>query len=326
MSTKQTNLHNDRRTSWTVKQITETDMPDVQWLVKEILPQGFTFLAGRPKMRKSFMAVQLLLSITTGVPFLGYDVMQTGRVLYISLEDNVRRIKKRIANMGVSSATKGLDLFEIEERWPRLNKGGLEKLLERLSKKKYILCVIDTYAKSVLLRDNNDAVEATKFLSPLYELTRGGEFSFLFVDHHRKNNQFSGDVIDDLSGSGAKAGVADTVWGLVGERGKAAAKLLIASRDTEIDHIDLQFDNDRTLWMPINQEIVRPGTVQAKIISYFGNNGTQSYISILAKKLGYDEAAISREVSELVKKGILSRGEKNGRNIPYMLSKDRKMN
>lgn len=317
MTSKKTNLGNDRNTSWTAKQIIDTEMPDVQWLIKEILPQGFFFIAGRPKIGKSFMTLQMCSSIVTGAPFLGYEVRQ-GRVLYISLEDNARRIKKRLRNMGIfDTNTKGLDQLEIEEKWDRLNKGGLEKLLKRLTSKKYTLCIMDTYAKSFLLKDNNDAVEAVKFLSPLYEMTRGGEFSFGFVDHHRKNNQFSGDVIDDIAGSGAKGGVADTVWGLSRERGKLTAKLLIASRDTEIDSIELSFDKDRTLWT--TQEIVKPGTVQAKLLAHMGNNGKQAFINKVAKDLGYDPSIISREMTELVNKGLVIRGEKEGRNIPYRL-------
>lgn len=328
-SSSKTNLGNNRKTSWDARVAIDTDMPDVQWLVKDILPQGFFFLAGRPKMRKSFMSLQLSLAITTGNQFLGYDVCQHGRVLYISLEDNIRRIKKRMINMGISSDTKGLEFLEIEEKWDKLNKGGLEKLITRLITKKYVLCIIDTYAKAVLLRDNNDAVEATRFLSPLYELTRGGDFSFGFVDHHRKNNQFSGDVIDDLAGSGAKAGVADTVWGLVGERGKNAAKLLIASRDTEISEIELQFDMDRTLWMPVNQDIVKPGTIQAKILGHMGNNGTEVYIRDLARKLGYDASLISREIAELSKKGLIYKDvEAKGKygSTPYKLMKNKRTN
>lgn len=319
---QKTNLGNERQTSWTAAEITKKELGDVQWLIKDILPQGFFFLAGRPKMRKSFMMLQMTTSIVNNSSFLGYDVMQSGRVLYISLEDNARRLKKRMANMGITSDMKGLEMLEIEETWPRLNKGGLEKLLDRLSKKKYVLCVIDTYAKAFLLRDNNDAVEATKYLSPLYEMTRGGDFSFGFIDHHRKNNQFSGDVIDDLSGSGAKGGVADTVWGLVGDRGKTNAKLMIASRDTEIDQIELQFDIDRTLWCPINHEMVKPNTVQAKILSYFGTNGKQAYISTLTSALGYDKSMIHREMVELVNKGLIVRGEKSGKNVPYMLKRN----
>jgi RecA-family ATPase len=322
MASKKTNLGNDRKTSWTGKQIVQEELGDVQWLIEHILPQGFFFIAGRPKIGKSFMTLQMCLSIVMGTSFLGYKIAQPGRVLYISLEDNVRRIKKRMLNMGVDLDNKGLELLEIEERWDRLNKGGIEKLLKRLQSKKYVLCIMDTYAKSILLKDNTDAVEATRYLSPLYELTRGGDFSFGFVDHHRKNNQYSGDVIDDLAGSGAKGGVADTVWGLGRERGKSNAVLQIASRDTEIDKIELKFDGERTLWVPESQELVKPNTVQAKIISYFGMNGTEAYIRELAKKLNMDPGQISREMTELVRKGLVIKGEvMPGKKVPYKLNK-----
>lgn len=322
MSTKRTNLGKDRKIEWTLREALQTKMPDVQWLIKDILPQGFFFLAGRPKIGKSFMTLQMCASVVTGTKFLGYDVMQQGRVLYISLEDNIRRIVKRAKNAGWLPESKYLDNLEIVEKWDPLNKGGLIKLIERLNKKKYVLCVMDTYAKSFLMKDNNDAVEATRCLAPLYELTRGGDFTFGFVDHHRKNNQYSGDVIDDIAGSGAKGGVADTVWGLNRERGKLTAALKIASRDTEVDEIKLIFDADRTIWMEQSQEIVKPGTIQARILAYFGNNGTEAYSRELAKKLGYDPGNISREINELVKKGMLIRGEKkaNGK-VPYSLRK-----
>lgn len=321
MPAKKTNLGIDRKTSWTAEEISTTEMPDVQWLIKDILPQGFFFLAGRPKIGKSFMTLQLTASIVTGRQFLGYDTKQ-GRVLYISLEDNARRIKKRMQNMGIAGL-KGLENLEIEEKWDKLNKGGLEKLLKRLSAKKYSLCIIDTYAKAMLLRDNNDAVEATRYLTPLYEMTRGGEFSFGFVDHHRKNNQFSGDVIDDIAGSGAKGGVADTVWGLARERGKQNAKLAIASRDTEIDSLDLYFDKERTIWSLQSEEVVKPGTVQARLLIEMGKR-KEIYITQVARALGYDPALISRELTELVHKGLVYKGDKQGKSVPYSLLKDRK--
>jgi RecA-family ATPase len=327
MTTKsKTNLGKDRKTSWTGEELVTQDLGEVQWLIKDILPQGFLFLAGRPKIGKSFMTLQMCASIVTGQNFLGHEVMQRGRVLYISLEDNRRRLKKRIMNMGLYADAKDLSSLEIEERWDPLNKGGNIKLIERLSKKKYVLCVIDTYAKAFLMKDNNDAVEATRVLAPLYELTRGGDFSFEFVDHHRKNNQYSGDVIDDISGSGAKGGVADTVWSLRRERGKQDAFLEIASRDAEIDRIDLVFDKDRTLWVPKEQELVKPGTIQAKILSHMGNNGTEVYIRELSKKLGYDPSLISREMGELINKGIIYKEvEKKERGkVPYRLTKNRK--
>lgn len=321
MPSKYTNTGGERTTSWTAQQIVSKELGEVEWLIEDILPQGFFFIAGKPKMKKSFMALQMSLAIVGNGKFLGYQVREPGRVLYISLEDNARRLKKRMLNMGIHNDTKGIDLLEIEETWRKLNKGGLEDLLKRLKSKRYTLCLMDTYAKSFLLRDNNDAVEATKYLSPIYELTRGGQFSFGFIDHHRKNNQFSGDVIDDLSGSGAKAGVADTIWGLSGERGKNTAQLKIASRDTEVDHLDLVFDHDRTLWVPQEFEIVRPNTVQAKILAYFGTNGKDTYISKLSKVLSYDESLIHREMMELQKKGLVRKGEKVGRNVPYSLTK-----
>src|ERR1044072_9098113 len=129
MTTSKTNLGKDRKVSWTGEELITQDLGEVQWLIQDILPQGFFFLAGRPKIGKSFMTLQMCTSIVTGQKFLGHETVQKGRVLYISLEDNARPLKKRITNMGLFTDAKDLCLLDIRERWDPLNKGGNVKLI-----------------------------------------------------------------------------------------------------------------------------------------------------------------------------------------------------
>ena len=47
--------------------------------------------------------------------------------------------------------------------------------------------------------------------------------------------------------------------------------------------------------------------------------GGQSTVTELAEYLGKQAGNISRELNELVAKGKVKRGERNGRQVPYLL-------
>lgn len=71
------------------------------WLVKGILTQASCgFFAGEPKSFKSWSALDLVLSVATGAPFLNaFDVLQPGPVLYIQEEDPLPTLKDRLGKM-----------------------------------------------------------------------------------------------------------------------------------------------------------------------------------------------------------------------------------
>ena len=64
-------------------------------IVEDIIPGGLTVLAGTPKIGKSWMALDLAISVAEGIPFLGKSVHKTG-VLYYCLEDTYMRIRNRM--------------------------------------------------------------------------------------------------------------------------------------------------------------------------------------------------------------------------------------
>src|SRR5262249_9809830 len=65
--------------------------PDPVWAFRGLIPAGLTMLAGRPKVGKSWLSMQLALAVATGGMTLGQGV-EIGRVLYLALEDSERRL------------------------------------------------------------------------------------------------------------------------------------------------------------------------------------------------------------------------------------------
>lgn len=70
-------------------------LPEIRWAIDPILPEGVTILGGKPKLGKSWLALTLQVAIAEGGAALGKYPVERGEVLYISLEDNKKRLQKR---------------------------------------------------------------------------------------------------------------------------------------------------------------------------------------------------------------------------------------
>jgi RecA-family ATPase len=72
---------------------------EVKYVIPNLIPEGVSILAGRPKIGKSWMALDLALTTALKPPSfcLGNLEPLHGDVLYCALEDNPRRLKRRIA-------------------------------------------------------------------------------------------------------------------------------------------------------------------------------------------------------------------------------------
>lgn len=100
--------------------------PPIKSVVKGYLVEGLTILAGRPKIGKSWLAYDWLVTIASGGFCFGLIHCIEGSVLYLALEDNKRRIKSRLSKL-LGLAREWLANFEYATEWPRANEGGLQQ-------------------------------------------------------------------------------------------------------------------------------------------------------------------------------------------------------
>lgn len=306
-----------RKTSWTADEILSTEFPDPKWAVPNLIPTGLIILAGRPKLGKSWLALQIATAVASGGKVLDQDVEQ-GKVLYLALEDNARRIKER---MKLQQATQKMQLdFEFE--WLPLSGLGAAKLVERIDSDNYSLIIIDTLARSLGRVKQDDQTEVGLALGCLQRIALEREISLLMVDHHRKGAGESGDVIDDIMSSTSKAGVIDAALGLYRGRGQQNATLKLDGRDVDGKEMAVKFDKEICCWQLVGDaDDVQKSGVQSAIVEairgYFEGKAT---VTDLAKYLGKDKSNIYRECMELVNKNVLSKAEKTGREQPYQIS------
>jgi predicted ATP-dependent serine protease len=102
---------------------------------------SITLLAGRPKIGKSWLALQIAHAVGTGGQVLDRQV-ERGKVLYVTLEDSPRRSQERLKKQHAPAETDLLFAFA----WPPLAEQGFLELRAEIEKERYRLVVIDTFS------------------------------------------------------------------------------------------------------------------------------------------------------------------------------------
>jgi hypothetical protein len=214
----------------TAADLMSAELPPVRWGVREVLPEGVTLLAGKPKLGKSWLALGLCVAVAAGGVALGTRQVEQGDVLYLALEDNRRRLQKRLGKMLRGPAPEGL---EIATAWPKLDEGGVEALGAWLVEHPEArLVAVDTLAKiRPRTRGQNVYQEDYAALEELLPLAAEHEVAIVVVHHTRK--MAAADPLDEISGSTGLMGGVDGVLVLKRDRGKADAVLHVDGRDIE---------------------------------------------------------------------------------------------
>ena len=304
---------------WTLDKLLETQFSDPAWIVPEMLPVGLGLLAGRPKQGKSFLALQLALSVASGSVFLEHCAAQAP-ALYIALEDSARRLQWRLTRMG-ATPTANLQ-FALD--WLKLNtREGIDTLTHTIRSQKLALVVVDTLARAVTGRiDWDDLAQVTAVLGALQDLAMQMSCCILLVDHHRKGKGLAADTVDDVMGSTGKSAVADTIWGLYRRRGDHRATLAVTGRDIDEGEVDLLFDTTSCTWRLQSTSATTPSETLADKITDQLRARESATTTQLAQILQRDAGQVNRELGSLVDQGVVVRCAQLGREVPYRLAPD----
>jgi hypothetical protein len=284
----------------TAHDILTTDWPEPVWAIPNLLPVGLAILAGRPKVGKSWLALQIALAVASGGYALGQPVEQ-GPVLYLALEDPPERLKERMLKQGWTSDLPAdfMCLGEFEKQIGDLRDGGGERLARQIELKGYRFVAIDTLSRAVS-GDQNDVAVMTRALAPIQATAHDHNCPVMMPDHHRKITGAGPDAITDILGSTAKGAMADTIWGLYRERGKVGAKLLITGRDVEEQTLALSWDREIRCWQcEGDADEAKITENDQEILDALEVMG-QSSLTDIAHAVGKDPGNTYRRLSKLV--------------------------
>jgi len=297
------------------KDLMAMDFPEPPWLVENLIPAGMTILAGRPKLGKSWFAMELALAVCSGGYFLGRKAQQ-GRVLYCALEDNPRRFKNRLRMQGwTAAAQENMDaVFSRDFQRMFGGQGGLTTFISLITTFPYSLVVVDTVSRAFQIQDWNDQSQVTAVLSPLQEAIAESGKSLLCNDHHKKRNGFDPNPVEDIIGSVSKSGVADTILGLYKENGKPGARLAVVGRDVEESVLDLRFDAYDGCWVETakSDDLTDTQRDTVRIIEQLGGLAT---LTDLVNATGRNRGTLYRELANLQDKGYVKYDSKHWKTI-----------
>src|SRR5918998_5965423 len=93
----------------------------IKWIVPGYLAEGLTLLAGRPKLGKSWLALDIGLAVAAGRYVMGDILCEPGDVLALCLEDNERRLQRRIRKLLGAFGNEWPARFQFATEWPRAN-------------------------------------------------------------------------------------------------------------------------------------------------------------------------------------------------------------
>jgi AAA domain len=237
------------RTAATLR--TKTFEP-IHYIVPGYIAEGCTILAGRPKLGKSWLMLDIGLAVARGGYCLGNIKCEQGDVLGLWLEDNERRLQQRITKLlGYREEWPGS--FHYETEWPRANAGGLEAIRKWVaSVGKPRLVVLDVLAMIRVPRTDKQSQYEADYaaVQALQKIASDTGVAIVIVTHARKSPG-EVDAIEKVSGTFGLSGAADTI--LILDRGSNGATLYGRGRDIEEIETAVEFDKGTCRWRVLGE-------------------------------------------------------------------------
>jgi AAA domain/DnaB-like helicase N terminal domain len=297
-----------------LKTLMAKELPEVRWAVEEIIGEGVTLLAAKPKKGKTVLMLQVALCIALGTKALGgYATTVRGEVLYLALEENERRMQRRVRKL-LLDATAVPDGVHLAYEWPPFDRGGIEALERWLEAHPTTrLIVIDTLERVRPSRRNNGNTYAEDYsaVKDIQRFANQYHVSVVLIHHTRKLG--SEDPLDEVSGSTGLTGGVDNI--LVMRAANRITELHRMGRDyTENTAIALRGDDETLLWTYAGEaDEVRRSDAQKAILDVLQGAPEGMTPQEIAETLGVPAGRIRVMLHKMMKTDDGSLTKENGR-------------
>ena len=167
--------------------------PEQTWLIQDLWGQNAVgIIGGAPKCCKSWLGLDMALSVASATPALGrFPVQLQGPALVFLAEDSLPAVRARLEGLCAHRQLdiRGLDLYVITAPSLRLDQGPDRQLLEAmlLSINPRIL-LLDPLVRLHRL-DENSAADISKLLGFLRDLQRAHDTAIVLVHHASKKHR-----------------------------------------------------------------------------------------------------------------------------------------
>lgn len=286
--------------------------PPVKYIVPGYLCEGATILAGAPKLGKSWFVYEVALAVSSGGTCLGGIQCEQGEVLYLALEDNLRRLQNRLKKLWQAQALLGVDVPEgisFATEWPRMNDGGIEALEAWLSEHPAArLIVIDVLAQfRPIARSRDQSLYDGDYhaIKALQELSGRTGIAIVIV-HHTRKSPAEIDPFETVSGSMGLSGAADSV--LILRRDSQGVTLYGRGREIEEIETAVTFNRETCRWVAQGAaDEVRQSDERSHLRSQLEAADTPLSPSDIAALTGMKNSNVRRLLINMVKDGQIKK-------------------
>ena len=306
----------------------------VSWMVEDWLPdKSITFLISPPESYKTWILLDLAVSVSSGVPFLGrYRVNDKGPTLIIQQEDSHTGLTDRLAliveqKLGATANIDGdtwqvpcmpdLPIYVHPSRMLRFdNKKVLEELEQQIALIRPKVIMIDPLYSTTAAVDNYMADLANQMMVLKTWRDKYG-CSFVLAHHSKKNLDPDSTAREDSWGSQFLNAFLEAGW-QVRRNPRLAPNEVVVRRHSKVmgnqSPISLTFDistkypmkyqvTARPYETPASSEHRQPA--QANLLDLMQDGPTSQ--SDLCSKTGKNRSTISRQIRQLEAAGLVEK-------------------
>ena len=232
------------------EQLMTTPLRPIEFCVDGLISTGLFILAGAPKVGKSWLALDIALSIAKGEKVLSRETNQ-GTALYLCLEDSYTRIQSRLFER-TSEPSEKLHFAIMAGTLG----GILEKQIENFKSQHTDLkiIIIDTLQK---IRSGDEASYASDYkeLSVLKNLADKLKLAILLVHHTRKCRD--SDPFNMISGTTGISGCVDGSMVMV-EKQRGSGEVILHCVGRDIENLELYLKREGVRWIAKEKIIPKP--------------------------------------------------------------------
>lgn len=160
-------------------------LPEITWDVAPLVARGDRVVFyGEFGTFKSWVMLHLALHLGAGAPWLGFNIPQPRRVLYVDEEMNELELRRRVKRLNTGSPMGGTpQIAYLSRRGVRFDGYGASTLLAYLREQKFSphFVVVDALRR-VLVGDENKAADIAAFWHHLEPISRQG--ITVCITHH----------------------------------------------------------------------------------------------------------------------------------------------
>lgn len=256
----------------TARDLCRLEFAPIKYVVPGYIAEGLTLFAGKPKLGKSWLCMEIGLAVAIGGVCLGHLKCEEGDVLYLALEDNRRRLQSRIRKlwqMETAARVAVPERLHLATEWPRASEGGIDAIRDWISEHPDArLVIVDVLAmfKATAKGKDQTLYEADYMaIKELQSLAMETGVAIVVVHHTRKSGA-EADPFEKVSGTLGLSGAADTT--IILDRDQNGCTLYGRGRDIEEIETAVQFDKFTCRWVVLGKASeVRRTDERAEILS-----------------------------------------------------------